>query len=157
MKLALERDGEGASATAADFDLWAAPEARRSYTSPIVQLPKAVWRELDWQGLPCLQQLLQAHATTAGVIVINGLVPLDALEALGLTRHRHHALGDRTAGRPPSMFRGRPDPTRRRCARSSGKMKHGHRPSPASASTPARPKPAGAPCTANTAFRCGCS
>ena len=99
MKLALEvhHDGEGALAAAVAFDDWDAPEATRTYTSRIAQLPKAVRGELDLRDLPCFLQLLQTHALKPELIVINGLVHVDALEAPGLGRHLYHALGGLTA------------------------------------------------------------
>lgn len=99
MKLALDihHDGQAALAAAVAFDDWAAPEATRSYTTRIAQLPKAVRGELDLRDLPCFLQLLQAHALQPELIVINGWVHLDALEAPGLGRHLYHALGSRTA------------------------------------------------------------
>ena len=99
MKLALDihHDGDGAWVAAVAFDDWDAPEPTRTNTSHVAQPPKAVRGALDLRDLPCFLQLLQAHALQAEVIVINGSVHLDALEAPGLGRHLYHALGGLTA------------------------------------------------------------
>lgn len=99
MKLAVfvHRVAGGAVAAAVAFDEWDAPEPSRTYTCRIAQLEKAISGELDLRDLPCLLQLLQAHALEPDVIVIDGLVHLDANEAPGFGRHLHHALEGRAA------------------------------------------------------------
>ncbi len=95
MKLAIDLhfDSVGASVAALAFDEWDAAEPSRSFTSRIQHVEKAVRGELDLRALPCFLQLLREHALAAELIVINGLVHLDAQETPGLGRHLYHALG----------------------------------------------------------------
>jgi len=95
LAIAVRRHGEGAVAAAVAFDEWDAPEPMRSWTARIAQLEKPVRGELDLHELPCLRQLLHEHALQPELIVIDGLVHLDAQETPGLGRVLHHALGGR--------------------------------------------------------------
>jgi deoxyribonuclease V len=99
MKLAVcvHRDSAGAIAAAVAFDDWGAPEADKTYTCRIAAVEKAVRGELDLSDLPCLLQLLRQHALAPELILIDGLVHLDADETPALGRHLHHALDGRTA------------------------------------------------------------
>lgn len=102
MKLILDVhfDAEGARAAGLAFDDWAAPEPVRSFITRIAHVDKksALRGEPDLRALPCLLQLLREHALPdAELIVIAGLVHLDAQETPALGRHLHHALGGRSA------------------------------------------------------------
>lgn len=99
MKLAMvvHHDGDGALAAAVAFDAWDSPEASQTYVSRMDRIEKAARGELDLRDLACLLHLLRAHALEPELIVIDGLVHLDANETPGLGRHLYHALGGRTA------------------------------------------------------------
>jgi deoxyribonuclease V len=90
-------DGAGAVAVGLTFDDWDSPAPSRTCLSRIAQLEKTERGELDLRALPCVLQLLREHALQADVIVIDGFVHLDALEAPALGRHLYHALGGRCA------------------------------------------------------------
>ena len=93
LAVAVHRHGEGALAAALAFDDWDAPEATRSWTTRIARLDKPVRGEPDLHELTCLLQMLHAHALQPELIVIDGLVHLDAQETPGLGHLLHHALG----------------------------------------------------------------
>ena len=99
MKLvvAVHRHGLGAWAAGVAFDEWDASEALRSATTFIAQLEKPVRGELDLHALPCVLQLLREQALTPELIVIEGLVHLDAQETPGLGQVLYHALGGSVA------------------------------------------------------------
>jgi len=90
-------DGAGAVAVGLAFDEWDSPEASRTWLSRIAKVEKSERGELDLRALPCVLQLLQEHALEADVVVIDGFVHLDAMEAPALGRHLYHALGGRCA------------------------------------------------------------
>lgn len=94
----LHYEGDSALAAAVAFESWDAPEAARSWTSRIAHVEKPAPRgALDLRALPCFLQLLREHALTPELIVISGLVHLDAQESAGLGQHLFHALGGRCA------------------------------------------------------------
>lgn len=89
--------GRAAMAAAVAFDDWDAPEATKTYTCRIEHVENAERGALDLSDLPCLLQLLRQHALAPELILIDGLVHLDADETPALGRHLHHALEGRTA------------------------------------------------------------
>ncbi|WP_088279281.1 endonuclease V [Ideonella sp. A 288] len=97
MKLAVvvQRDGEGAVAAAVAFDEWNAPEPSRTVVARMAQVEKAARGALDVLVLPCLLQLLREHALAPEVIVLDGLVHLDAAETPAIGWHLHRALEGR--------------------------------------------------------------
>src|SRR5688572_23371621 len=99
MKLAVgvHLHGDEAGAAAVAFDEWDAPEASRSFIARVASVEKPARGELDLRALPCLLQLLRAHALEPDVIVIDGAVHLDAAETPGLGRRLYDALGGRSA------------------------------------------------------------
>ncbi len=99
MKLVIDLhfDSAGANVAALAFEEWDAAEPSRSFTSRIQHVEKAVRGELDLRALPCFLQLLREHELAPELIVINGLVHLDAQETPGLGRHLYHALGSSCA------------------------------------------------------------
>lgn len=113
LAIAVHFDGAQAQAAAVAFDAWDAPEAARTYLSRIAQVGKAPRGALDLRGLPCVMQLLREHRLEPELILIDGLVHLDAQETPGLGQHLFHALGGvtpvigvSTTGRPdlPAQF-----------------------------------------------------
>lgn len=103
MKLAIDvhfDNSNAAQAAAIAFDDWDAAEPSRTFISRIAQVEKPLRGELDLRALPCIMQLLREHGLAPEMIeliIINGLVHLDAQETPGLGRHLHHALGERCA------------------------------------------------------------
>jgi len=99
MKLAVgvHYDGDGANACAVAFDDWQAREASRTFTTRIDRVEKAARGQTDLRALPCVLQLLREHALQPEVIVMEGVVHLDAAETPGVGRRLHDALGGRTA------------------------------------------------------------
>lgn len=99
MKLVLDVhfDALGAQAAAVAFEAWDAAEPSRTFVSRIDHVEKAVRGELDLRALPCMLQLLREHGLAPELILINGLVHLDAQETPGLGRHLYHALGGHCA------------------------------------------------------------
>lgn len=99
MKLALDVhfDQLGAQAAAVAFDDWDAAEPTRSFVTRIAHVEKTQRGELDLRALPCILQLLREHDLAPELILISGLVHLDAQETPGLGRHLHHALGGHCA------------------------------------------------------------
>ncbi|MBT9494328.1 MAG: endonuclease V [Paucibacter sp.] len=103
MKLAIDvhfDNNNAAQAAAIAFDDWDAAEPSRTFITRIAQVEKPVRGELDLRALPCIMQLLREHGLAPEMIeliIINGLVHLDAQETPGLGRHLHHALGERCA------------------------------------------------------------
>ncbi len=97
LAVAVHRHGEGALAAAVAFDDWDAAEPVRSWTTRIDRLQKPARGEPDLHELLCLQQLLHEHALQPELIVIDGLVHLDARETPGPGLLLHHALGGRVA------------------------------------------------------------
>jgi deoxyribonuclease V len=97
MKLALDvhHDGDGAWAAGVAFDAWDAAEASGSYRTRTAHVEKVARGALDLRALPCMLQLLREHALEPELIVIDGLVHLDAHETPGLGQHLFHALGSR--------------------------------------------------------------
>lgn len=90
-------DGAAAVAVGLAFDEWDAPNASRTWVSHIAAVEKTERGALDLRALPCYMQLLREHQLAADVIVMDGLVHLDALETPALGRHLYHALGARSA------------------------------------------------------------
>jgi deoxyribonuclease V len=99
MKLVMDvhLQGESARVAAVAFDDWAAFEGTKNYSLRIEHVEKPVKGELDLRELPWLIQLIDAHGLRPEVIVLDGLVHLDAQETPGLGRRLHDTLGGRTA------------------------------------------------------------
>lgn len=99
MKLVLDVhfDPLGAQAAALAFDDWTAAEPTRRFVTRIDHVEKAQRGALDLRALPCMLQLLREHGLNPELILINGLVHLDAQETPGLGRHLYHALGGHCA------------------------------------------------------------
>jgi deoxyribonuclease V len=95
MKLvvAVHLDGAQANAAAVAFDAWDAAEAAQTYVSRIAHVEKAVRGELDLRELPCVMQLLREHGLEPELILVDGLVYLDADETPGLGQYLYQALG----------------------------------------------------------------
>ena len=110
MKLVMDVhvEGDGARVGAVAFDDWAAAEGTRNYTLRIEHVDKPAKGELDLRALPWLVQLLDANRLQPEVIVIDGLVHLDAQETPGLGRRLHDTLGGRSPviGISKSLFKG---------------------------------------------------
>lgn len=80
------------------FEAWDAPEAEKTYLSPIAEVEKKVAKpgELDLRVLPCVMQLLREHRLEPELILIDGFVHLDAEQTPGLGQHLFQALGGNT-------------------------------------------------------------
>ncbi len=96
LAVAVHIDGAQAQVAAVAFEAWDAPEAAKTYLSPIAHVEKARRGELDLRELPCVMQLLREHRLEPELILIDGFVHLDADETPGLGQHLFHALGSRT-------------------------------------------------------------
>lgn len=97
MKLAVDvrLDGDGAQAAAVTFDAWEAPEPTRTYTSRTTGVEPAVAGDRDQRKLNSVLQLLREHTLAPEVVVIDGLVHLDALGTPGWGAQLFDALGGR--------------------------------------------------------------
>jgi len=97
LAVALHPTGSALLAAAVEFEEWDAPEAARTHVSRLALSEKPAPDALALLQVQCLLQLLQAHALAPTVIVIDGLVHLDAQDTPGLGRHLYEALGGRAA------------------------------------------------------------
>ena len=114
MKLVMDVhiEGESARVGAVAFDDWAAAEGTRNFSLAIAHVEKPAKGELDLRALPWLIQLLEANRLQPEVIVLDGLVHLDAQDTPGLGRRLHDSLAGRSAviGVSKSVFRGTDTP-----------------------------------------------
>lgn len=97
LAIALHTDRSTLLAAAVVFEEWGAPEAARTHLSRLALSDKPAPDALAQLQLQCLLQLLQAHALAPTVIVLDGLVHLDAQDTPALGRHLYEALGGRAA------------------------------------------------------------
>ena len=112
MKLVMDYlvNGDTALVAAVAFEDWTAAEATRTYSLRVGHVEKLAKGELDLRALPWLVQLLDANRLQPEVIVLEGLVHLDAQDTPGLGRRLHDTLGGRTAviGAAKSGFKDAP-------------------------------------------------
>ena len=95
--MAVHLQGDSARVAAVAFDDWAAPEGTRSYALDIAHVDKPAKGELDLRALAWLVHLINDNGLQPEVIVLDGLVHLDAQETPALGRRLHDTLGGRTA------------------------------------------------------------
>ena len=99
MKLvvAVQQVGSAAHAVALLFEAWDQPEATRVYGASVQPGGKPARGEPDLREVACVLQLLDQCALQPELIVIDGLVHLDAAETPAMGHQLYQALSGRTA------------------------------------------------------------
>lgn len=97
MKLivAVHLAGEGATTAGVAFDAWDAAEATRTWQSRIAHVAPPARGEPDLRVVHAVLQLFQEHRLQPELVVLDGLVHLDADDTPGPGQRLFEALGGR--------------------------------------------------------------